>query len=302
MKIKSTFMAPMLIIAVILLTVMSRYVQLDTLELQENICLAVIVIQLLVLVVPAAFYIKLKGEGFVSRMNLRLFGPQKILATVIAAFTAIFGDMLLKLVLYNIGLIKGTYSVYAYYLNGTSPGVLYALVTFAVVPAICEELLFRSVLCAEYDSGGILTAAVASSLLYAMFGMNWGYFPIYFFIGIIFTHIMYLTRSVFASMVCHFIYCIYELVLGETVQTIITKPQSTGFLFFVMAGGFLLCLLMLMGESSNIYYGYALDERISSSPVKPGGFSARALVKAILAPPFLIAVLLFAVAAIQFEL
>ena len=205
MKIKSTFMAPFLVIAVLLLFSVSRYIDLDALAYRENICLAVIVLQLLILMVPCAFYTKLKGEGFIKKLRLVPFGIEKLLVTLLATVALILGDILLKLALFNLGIIDGEHSIYYFYLNGTDPGVLYSLVTFALVPAVCEELLFRSLLCAEYESHGVVTAAVASALLYSMFGMSFGYFPIYLFAGLMFVLVMYITRSVFASMICHVI-------------------------------------------------------------------------------------------------
>ncbi len=300
MKIKSTFMAPSLIIVVMLLLVASRYVDLEALSYEENICLAIIVLQMLILVVPCAFYSKLKGEGFIKKLRLAPIGIEKLLVTLLAAVVLILGDTLLKLGLYNAGIIKDQYSVYSVYLNGTSPSVLYALVTFALVPSVCEELVFRSLLCAEYESSGSITAVVASALLYGMFGMNFGYFPVYFFAGLMFAFVMYITRSVFASMLCHLCYAIFELAAGETVRTILTKPQSTGFLIFALAGGFLLALAALFGEAERTYYGYALSGKTAEYAKKCPVFSMRMFSQALLAPPFLAAALIFIVAAIQF--
>lgn len=293
-------MAPVLVMASMLLLAVSRLTPLESLAYTDNICLAIIVIQLIVLVVPFSFYTKLKAHGFTKKLRIRPFGIEKLLVTLLAAVTVIFGDILLKLILYNVGIIGSEYSVYYYYLGGANPGVLYSLVTFALVPAVCEELVFRALLCAEYETGGIITAVVSSSLLYAMFGMNFGYFPIYLFLGIMFAHIMYLTRSVFASMLCHLIYSVFELAAGETVRTIITKPQSIGFLFFAVAGLFLLCLVVLFGESERIYYGYALSGTESDYASKCPRFSGSLFTKALLAPPFIIAFVLFIVAALSF--
>ncbi len=301
MKIKSTFMAPLLVIAVILLMWLSRYTPLDSLAYSENICLAIIVMQLVVLAVPFSFYVKLKGSEFAGRLRIRVFGVEKLLVTLLAVITLILGDILLKLALYNTGIIDSGYSVYRYYLGQTNPGVLYSLITFALIPSVCEELVFRSLLCAEYEESGVITAVVASSLLYAMFGMNFGYFPIYFFTGLMFAHIMYLTRSVFASMLCHLIYSGFDLVAGDTVHTIITKPQSLGFLIFVVAGMFLICLTALFSESERIYYGYALSNTDSRYAAKCPGFRGAPFAKALLAPPFLIAAAVFIAAAVNFR-
>lgn len=300
MKLKSTFMAPLLSILVILMLAASRYIDLEALAYQENICLAVIVLQLIILLVPSAFYTKLKGEGFVKKLRLAPFGIEKLLVTLLASVTLILGDTLLKLALYHIGVSGADYSVYSYYLNGTDPGVLYMLITFAVVPAICEEILFRSILCAEYESSGVVTAVIASAALYGMFGINFAAFPVYFFAGIMFALVMYMTRSVFASMFCHFIYSLFNLAAADTVHTVITKPQSTGFLIFALASLFLICLLILLGECERIYYGYALAGKKAEYAEACPKFSLKKFSEALLAPPFLVSILVFVVAAIQF--
>ncbi len=294
-------MAPILFIVVFILLALSRYIDIDALGYKENICLAIIVLQLAILIVPGAFYSKIKGEGYVKRLRIAPFGIEKLLVTFLATVTLLLGDTVIKLFLYKVGAIDGAYSVYYYYLDGYTPGVLYSLVTLALVPAICEEFLFRSVLCAEYEAGGALVAVITSSLFYAMFGMNFGYFPVYFFAGLIFALVMYLTRSVFASMLCHLIYNIFELAAGETVRTIITKPQSINFLIFTLVGLFLLCLTALFGECERLYHNYSISGG-SAEYVSAGTKSGiKKYTDALLAPPFLFAFLIFIVAAFTFS-
>ncbi len=300
MKLKSALMAPVLAIVAMTVLLASRYIKLDMPDYRENICLFIIVLQMLCLVVPSAFYIKLKGDGFVRRMRIAPMGIEKLLVTLLAVVVLILGDTLIKLLLYQTGIIEDGYSVYYQYLNGVQPGVLYSLVTFALVPAVCEELLFRSVLCAEYENDGVVTAVIASAALYGMFGMNFGYFPVYFFAGIIFALVMYLTRSVFSAMICHLCYNVFELVAEDTIKTILTKPQSTGFLFFASAAAFLMSLAAFFGECERIYYGYALRGVEAEHAKKCPKFNLRKFSEALLAPTFLVCALIFIVAAIQF--
>ena len=300
MKFKGTFLAPMLVISVLLLLIASRFLDLSMLAYHENICLAVIVIQLLILIVPTVIYSKLRGEGFMKRLRVAPFGIEKLLVTLLAALTLFLGDTLIKLALCRVGLIDGIYTVYDYYLSGEETNVVYLLLTFGIVPAVAEELLFRGVLCADYESNGAVTAAVASALLYAMFGLSFGYFPVYFFAGLIFALVMYMSRSVLAAMLCHLIYNVANLVLGDTLWTIISKPQSMTFLIFVVGGLFLASLASLFGECERIYYGYSLANKSSDYVKGCEKFNAGRFFEALLAPPFLLALLVFVVAALQF--
>lgn len=284
-----------------LMLVASRFLDLSMLSYRENIFLAVIVLQLLILVVPTVFYAKLRGEKFLKRMRCIPFGIEKLLVTLLAAAALIFGDILIKLSMHTLGLMSGEYSVYFYYLSGEETNIIYSLLTFCIVPAVAEELLFRSVMCAEYEKSGVVTTAVASSVLYAMFGINLSYFPVYFFAGIIFVLVMYLTQSVFASMLCHLIYNVAVLSFGETVWNIITKQQNRSFLVFVITFLFLVCLSGLFSECERIYYGYSLANKNSDYAKDCPRFNLRLFLEALLAPPFLATALIFLVAAIQFS-
>lgn len=297
MKLKSTFTAPALVIAVMLLLSVSRHLDLGALSYQENISLAVIVLQLLILFVPAAFYMRLRGDDFLSRLRIKPFGLEKLLATAIAALTIVSGTILLKLLMHSVGLIDGEYSVWRWYLSGEETNIVYNLLTFCVIPAAAEELLFRGILCVEYEENGALTAVLLSAGLYAMFGLNFGYFPIMLFTGLCYGLVYYMTRSLLAAMLCHLLVNVTELIIGETVWNIISKPQSTVFLIFALAGIFLLCLASLFSECERLYYGYAL-RNLSSDEL--GEQSAGAFVKALLAPPYLIAALVFIIAVIGF--
>ena len=104
---------------------------------------------------------------------------------------------------------------------------------------------------------------------------------------------MYMTRSVLASMLCHFIWAVFELAAADTVRTVLTKPQSTGFLIFVLTSAFLLCLVVLFGEFERIYYNYALAGKKSRDGAEKVKFDIRKFSEALLAPPLLLAILLF---------
>ncbi len=296
MKIKTTFTAPILAIAVILLLAGARFIDLDEFSYKDNIFLAVIVIELLVLIVPTAFYIRLRGEELTKRLKLRLFGPEKLIASLIAAATILSGEALLKLLFINIGLIDSNYSLWSSFLVGEETELLYKLIAFCIIPAVAEELLFRGVLCAEYEASGALTAALLSAGLYAMFGMNLGYFPVNFFCGVIYALVFFMTNSLPAAMLCHLSVSLAQLFFGETIWNIISKPQSTVFLTFALLLIFLVCLASLFSDCERIYsnLGYQNMQKPDASPQTVRGFA-----EALFAPPFLIAAIVFIIGSLQ---
>ena len=118
MRFRGTFTAPLVVIVVMFLVGASRFLDLAALSFHENICLAVIVIELVTIVVPTVFYARLRGDRFVSRMRLRAFGPDKLFVIILAAVTLFFADVLLKLGLHAVGAVSEDYSIYTYYFRG----------------------------------------------------------------------------------------------------------------------------------------------------------------------------------------
>ena len=138
MRFRGTFTAPLVVIVVMFLVGASRFLDLAALSFHENICLAVIVIELVTIVVPTVFYARLRGDMFVSRMRLRAFGPDKLFVIILAAVTLFFADVLLKLGLHAVGAVSEDYSIYTYYFRGTGETVdfVYSLITFVVIPSV----------------------------------------------------------------------------------------------------------------------------------------------------------------------
>ncbi len=297
MRLKSTFSAPILALVVIFMLAASRFIDLAALSLDENICLAVIVLELSILALPSAFYTKMRGAGFGKKLRISFCSMEKVLIALLAAVVLFFGNLLIKLAGVSIGLIDSEYSVWRSYLNGTNPGFLYEMITFCLLPSILEELLFRGLFCAEYESGGAVTAAVASSLLYAMFGLSFRYFAVYLFTGLMMALLLYMTKSVIACMICRFSVCLTELALGETIWTLITKPQSTVFLIFALTALFLASLAALLGECERICENQAAaGQSIEYAPVSKG----KSFAEALLSPPFLICFFVYLASAIEF--
>lgn len=80
------------------------------------------------------------------------------------------------------------------------------LFVLCAVPAFCEEILFRGFFQTSVNARhGALISIVAAS---AMFMLSHGvpqYFPLYFLIGVIFGLTYFLTKTLWAPIICHFV-------------------------------------------------------------------------------------------------
>ena len=79
------------------------------------------------------------------------------------------------------------------------------LLAIAVTPAIVEEVVFRGYIQSRYESFGIKKAAIISGLFFGIVHMNMQQFFYAFIMGIVFSYIVYYTKSIVSGILAHFI-------------------------------------------------------------------------------------------------
>lgn len=89
----------------------------------------------------------------------------------------------------------------------TTEGILlFGLLNVAVVPAICEEVLFRGyVLRAFEKSWGIVTAMIVSGIIFGMFHLQLGNLLPLAALGVILALMTWLSGSIWPAVVAHFL-------------------------------------------------------------------------------------------------
>lgn len=146
-----------------------------------------------------------------------------------------------------------TYSFYGISLDvHTDSFGLFVLifVLLAVLPAIWEGILFRGFLMHEYRYGGVLVSALISSLLYAMTGISFSEFPIYFLNGVLLCAVVFLTGNVAFSILAHFLYGLFALSFEKYFMFIAAETPSLSFLIMAAIG--LFCVFCLCGSAEKI--------------------------------------------------
>lgn len=97
--------------------------------------------------------------------------------------------------------------------RGLTVCVLYA----AVLPGICEELLFRGALLSAFEEEGTKHARLVTALLFTLLHGNIAGAPAQFMLGLILADIVLLTDSIYGGMVFHTAYNAMLLIL-EAIQ------------------------------------------------------------------------------------
>ena len=112
------------------------------------------------------------------------------ITSFISALSTVFFDNIVAEVL------EHTTNVYPFWL---------AILAIGITPSIFEELMLRGAIYKEYENSSISKAAIINGLIFGIVHLNLQQFFYAALLGILFTYIMYYTRSIVAPIIMHFI-------------------------------------------------------------------------------------------------
>lgn len=254
-----------------------------------------IVLEILVFALPAMFYSRICGKDYTVKMQIRPFAPVKFLLLFYLLILILLSNMLINIGLYKLGLaseqLSSTTSFGLTQISGqTNP--LYSIFAVALVPAVCEEFVFRGVVFNEYREQGLLCAVVMSSLLFAMSHFDFFQFLPYFISSVLICFAYTVTKSLVAPMVLHFCANLFTVFVMPYVWSALL--QVNGILFVLLFAGTvgLLCVFLVFHEAQMIYAEYAKTEPPSKRP-RNRSISIAVLSKALMSPVFLCCAVIF---------
>lgn len=293
MKLKSIHAAPALLIIVLALQCAVSLADPSKLGLNSNLYLAMIVLQLLVFALPSMFFVKLRGHSYRKELRFSFFGISSFPIVFSALGFMICGSAVISSGVYAIMPTEyassSVLSNAAFVTSDGFFGLIYIGLAFALIPAICEEFLFRSILAAEYERSGILTAALLSSVSFAIFHMSLAQLPTDFFAGLVLFAVMYATRSVLASMLVHFLNNIAFFFIDSVLPKVFYGSAATPTLFmFILITLSLIFAVIFFNECEKAYKKYAKAGFESRYAKKPKGGALSNLLIGVISPTFLI--------------
>ena len=144
--------APLLVLAVFLLLYSSRLID-TALLTRENEYVAVIVLQLVIFLMPAAFYIRALGLDF-TRFRISIFGPGHLLLLISGLIALTSGTILIDSYTLGDSAFAANYDLWGVFISkneGTAQSSLYLILAYAALPALCEEFVFRKLRQGAFD-------------------------------------------------------------------------------------------------------------------------------------------------------
>ncbi len=255
------------VLATYILLLLSKIIDL-TLINRENEYFSVVILQMMIFLLPAAIWCRFSGEGYVSHLRLKLPSLSSIPLMLSAAVLMITGGLLLSILFDGLESLSSNFSLYDTFIskdNGTVTSKLYLILAYAVLPAICEEFIYRGIVCYEYEKGGVTRAVIFSSLFFGLLHFNIVNLPVYLFAGAILALTLYSTRSLFGAMIVHFLYNLFGI-FGQPYMNALYKLSSSGFFVFLIALLFFISAIVFCAQAAMLYKkylyrGYSADYR-----------------------------------------
>jgi len=302
-KVKNTASAPILTAVISGLLVLSTFIDREILQYQNNLYLSVIILYILILVMPGIFYSKLKGTGYVEKLNFRFAGPSKYFFVIFMFLAMICGAMILKLLQYGMSMYAPSITYFDRYLPAgilinTNP--LYVILTYAILPAVTEEFVFRGILLTEYATGGVgqINAMFLTALLYGMSYFDFMQFPVRFVIGLVFAAVLFVTESIIASMTVHALYNLFIIYTEDYMMRLAGQTGNLLMYITIMMICAFVFVILAFGSAEKIYYRYGLEKTDAPYPVPKKGELMKMFAEAALKPSYLICGVIFVAAAI----
>ena len=271
---------------------------------RDNEYFSVIVLQIMIFLIPAFAYIRWRGEALHRRLRLTLPRLDHLLLLVGALLILAGGGMLLQLLLGGAQEAGGSFTLYDTFISknrGTAGDALYLVLTYAALPAFCEELVFRGIFLAEYERHGASCAALMSMLFFTMLHFDLRNIPLYLFSALVLCAVLYATRSLAAAMLVHFGYNLFCLFGVPYVTAVYASMGRVWVIIFLLTVAMLFGAALFCGEAARLYRHFATHgahEGEGANPTISRRDSAIRFLRRLLTPQVAICVLLYLTVAI----
>ena len=181
---------------------------------------------ILFVALPVMLYAR-RDPGIVSHLRIEpLKGRVAALSVLTAAVAVLFINCVSQLWFILVQCMGGTIPASGVAVPTTVRGLASAVILSAVLPGICEELLFRGLMLSAWEERGSLRAVTTVSLLFTLLHGNLLGIPSEFICGVLLACIVISSGSLFAGMVFHTVFNSTLLIASYWARTVETDAEA----------------------------------------------------------------------------
>lgn len=181
---------------------------------------------ILFVALPVMLYAR-RDPKIVSHLRIEpLKGRVAALSVLTAAVAVLFINCVSQLWFILVQCMGGTIPASGVAVPTTVRGLASAVILSAVLPGICEELLFRGLMLSAWEERGSLRAVTTVSLLFTLLHGNLLGIPSEFICGVLLACIVISSGSLFAGMVFHTVFNSTLLIASYWARTVETDAEA----------------------------------------------------------------------------
>ncbi|MCL2816580.1 MAG: CPBP family glutamic-type intramembrane protease, partial [Oscillospiraceae bacterium] len=221
-----------------------------------------------------AFYVKLRGAGHSKKLKLGLPKLKYLPLFLYMLLVLTAGTVLINALLVYFGAADSKVSEvlpFVFYTGGNTAYDMGVLICFVVLPAVCEEFFFRSVIAAEYERYGAFCACVCTALAFALSHFSLKFFPSYLFAAAAFYILAKITNSVLFAVFLHAGYNFFCIYLADKFLGALNFEQNRLMFIFVAAILFIISVFLALNILEGIYSKKAYGNPLPPPLVFAGG-------------------------------
>lgn len=283
-----------LLLAVFILLALSGMLSDDSENVAE-LFFTNMILQMVIFILPALFYCKLRRRKIThSSYTFAVLPAHPIF------LLSMFGVIVLGSMLVNLGVAAFSNTAEEFGASASTTltqiadasGVMYVIFSFCIIPAITEEFFFRGILLSEYSDNSPSAAVLLSTLAFALSHFDLIQLPAYILSGLLLAFSVRVTRSLLTPILLHCAVNLFNVFLLPYLWQITLAPLGVLFTVFILTGLLLICALIALRETEQIYTDYASDPRREKDTfAKPHSFLPT-LLHGFLSPAYIAATLL----------
>ena len=250
-----------LVLTTFLLLLLSRRIDTAIVD-REQEYLSMILLQLLIFVIPGFLYCKLMGSEFTAAIPMQKLRPSHTVFLLSSLVIMITGCLLIGIHTGGLAASERGFSLYETFTANSSSSagvVLFQLLAFAALPALCEEFVFRGVLLTALRKRGTVAAFAFSALYFAMLHFDFAQLPMYLFSGLLLCVVLRITRSLPAVILLHFLYNVFGLFGQSAMARFYSYSGNDAMFRFILTTLLLIGAALFCSEASRIYHRYAVE-------------------------------------------
>lgn len=256
---KDKIPAPTLLIITLLLLLLFR-IAINVFPEKIGGYLGVVILLTVIFFIPAYLYYKFTKRGRLTQVlrELKIKAPK-----INHVFLLFFGAVFISICVFFLNLIFRLRTGYAdgFYLYNTfftgslpTPDTpLFPIIAFALVPAMCEEFMFRGIFHASYEKQGFMSAAITSSIMFALISLDLRTLISSFALGLFLSFVLYLTRSLISCFIINFLVKCFMLFFGTNLQSYVLSSSNKAVFFAALFGALLISLAIFSFECAKIF-------------------------------------------------